>query len=814
MKSLFTFIIFLFTVNFVASAQDARVYGRLTDEDDGRGLEFANIALLNPNDSSVISGGMTDENGEFSFNTAPGEYLLRLGFIGYEQRISAVTVEAGSDLELGTVTLSQGSTTLEEVTVEGVAQLFESDIDKRTFNVENSIVAEGGTAEDILETLPSVQVDEEGNISMRGSGNILIYVNGRPTNLSGDDTESILQQFPANSIKSVELITNPSSRYDAAGVGGIINIILKKDQRQGLNGSVNASVGTRNKYTGGVNLNYGTRKINLFANYSYQYRELFQISESIRENLNATGNRFIDQDFRTDSRNEAHLIRTGFDFNINDNNTLGFYAQSNYSDRGRTRLYNQRFLDINQNLNSLQLRDLNENQQRQNYEVGLTYDLELDTLGQKIYLTSSYAYDDADRVELYDELFFTGAETNNPEDRILQRYERPRESNLFIFQADYEKPFGDGVLELGAKSTLNRSFRSQEFGETQSPGFNTNPSDVNYIRNDTVSDTFAFDEDVHALYMIYRNKIGKFGYQAGLRGELSLTESRQGNLDSTFVNNYFNLFPSLYLNYDLGQEKEFQINYSRRISRPSIWNLASFYNVQDPLNLRIGNPYLQPEFTDSYEFSYLQGWEKIFVTGTLYYRQASDIITRVFSVLDDNSAIVTFGNANQRRETGFELINQINPNDWFDATLSTNLFYQEIIGDNLGEGLNNSNFTYTVSLLGNFRIPRIASLQLQGNYRGPIALPQGFIEPIYGINAGIKRDILNDNATISLNVSDIFNTRVFRISTEDANFTQDRYFNRETRIGTLTFTYRFGGFRERGSGGRNRDDDGDDDGDF
>ncbi len=315
--------------------------------------------------------------------------------------------------------------------------------------------------------------------------------------------------------------------------------------------------------------------------------------------------------------------------------------------------------------------------------------------------------------------------------------------------------------------------------------------------------------------MSFRNRVGKLGYQGGLRAEYTETISLQQSNQNTVVNNYFNLFPSAYLSYELGEEEEFTVNYSRRISRPGIWGLAPIFRMNDLFNLSVGNPNLQPEFTDSYELGYMKSWNNYLLNTTVYHRYSTNVESRVIRLTDENVAIQTRENANSRTNNGLEIINQIQFTQWFDATLSGNFFYSEIIGDNIEEGFNNSNFSWTISLLSNMAIPNFATLQIQGNYRGPIVLPQGEIEPIWGINAGLRKDVLDKRGTVSLNVSDIFNTRIFRIRTEDQRFNQDRMFNRETRIGTLSFTYRFGGFRDRRNGSDDRErEDTDEDSDF
>ena len=785
-------------------AQESQVRGSVMDAETDEPLSFANIALLNPADSTLMYGGMSDESGRFEFAAEQGRYLLRVGFIGYTQFFEKVEVD-DSGLRTGTIRLPPDATTLEEVTVEGVSSMFESEIDKRVYNVENSIIAEGGTATELLSSLPSIQIDEEGGISMRGSGNVLIYINGRPTNLSSEETESILAQFPANSIKDIELITNPSSRYDASGVGGIINIVLKKNERLGFNGQVNASVGTRNKYTGGLNMNYNTGKFNFYTSYNYQSRDLFELSESLRQaKTQGDVSPFLDQDFDTQNTRQSHLVRGGVDYNFNKNSVIGIYGQYNYRSRDRIRIYNQRHQKLNRELDSLFNRTLTEDQFSTNLETGITYSLELDSTGQSLYASLSYATDQQTRTEYFDQLYFNSEMREVPENRIMQIYGRPQDDELYILQLDYNKPFaGNGALELGWKSTLSLYDRAQTFEQFD---LNTNQ----YVVNDSIEDRFTFNEYVHAAYAIYKNSLGNLSYQAGLRGELTLTDSYWFDENSEYINNYFNLFPSLYLAYSFAQENEMQLNYSRRISRPGTGALAPFYNAQDLLNTRFGNPYLQPELTDSYELGYVKGWQNLLFTGTVYHRRAYNTITRIIFLQPDNVAVQTWENANRRVSTGLELIHQWQLSDHIDATLSGNFFHSEIIGENIREGFNNTNFSWTISLLSNILIPQIATIQLQGDYRGPIVLPQGEIEPIYGLNIGIRKDVLEKKLSLSLNVSDIFNTRIFRIQTDGPDFYQERLFNRETRIATFSLTYRFGGFKDKKSSSGSRDEYGDD----
>ncbi|MGY6522517.1 MAG: TonB-dependent receptor domain-containing protein [Mongoliitalea sp.] len=786
----------LFT--FQTLAQDVTVKGRVINAETSEVLEFANVAILSPQDSSLVKGAVSELDGTFSLELPQGPYLLRVNFIGYQNYFRKFEIGDRNPYNLGNIRVRPAATDLSEVVVEGVASIFESDIDKRTYNVENSIVAEGATAAELLSTLPSIQVDEQGGISMRGSGEVMIFINGRPSNLGGGDMESILAQFPANSIKSVELITNPSSRYDAAGVGGIINIILKQNQNLGFNGQVNASVGTRDKYQVGTNLNYATEKINYFFSLNAQDRLLFREAEGFRENFIPGVSRFLDQDDFELSRRRSAFMRTGFDYNMRDNMVLGFYAQGNLSDGTETEETNQRSLNQFSAIDSIFVRDRAQEQRGRNFETGLNYTWNIDSLGQRLYSSASIAWDSRTQFTGTDQTFFNSLNEMIPANGLNQLDDMTRESRLAILQLDYEKKVGqNGKFETGLKGTFGYWERGTAFSQGDL-GNNFQPTQI-----DSLSDTFSFNENVYASYFMYRNRINKFGYQIGARAEYTQTEGNLFSNGERFVNDYFNIFPSIFTTYKLGNEEEISVNYSRRISRPGIWALSPILSLRDQLNFNVGNPLLQPEFTDSYEVGYMKGFKSYLLNATVYHRYSTDVQTRIITLLDNNITIQSRENADIRRSTGLELVNQFEFTNWWNVALTGNFFYSEIFGANLGEGFNNSNFSWTVNMLSTMSIPNLFSVQIQGDYRGPIVLPQGQIEPLWGINLGIKRDVLNKKGTISVNVSDIFDTRIFRITTNDSRFDLNRMFNRETRIGTVAFTYRFGGFKDR-NGNRER----------
>ena len=787
------------------SASTAEVSGQLMESSESYAIEFANISFLNPVDSSLVSGVSTGLDGEFSARIQPGEYLMRATFIGYETVWKTIVVNEGRN-DLGIVHMHESAEVLSEVSVEAAALMFRTEIDKRVYDVENTITASGGSAVQLLETLPSIQIDDEGQINLRGSSNILIYINGQPTNLSADDTESILEQFPADAIKSVEVITNPSARFDAEGVGGIINLILNESDLRGLNGQVNVSVGTGNKYTAGLNLNYRANGFNFALGYNYQNNERWQESETLRESFRGNISPFLDQDFYTVNWLESHLVRPSIEYAFNEGSRLQINSSINYRERDRERTYNIRSLNTDMSLDSSYVRLLEEDQSRLNWDIGATFSTGLGTEDQNLSIQLRYSDSDQDRIEYFDQEFRNADDEIVLEKRELQTYERPLNDQMYLFQVDYKRPLGMFNFEAGWKSTLNSQFREQIFEEFDF-------GDNKWENNPVISNSFEFDEEIHAAYAILGGQTGKWGYQGGLRAEYTRTESFQPKIDSVHTNNYFDLFPSFFVTYEPAPNTVFQASYSRRISRPNMWRLMPFINAQDLLNLRLGNPYLDPQYTDNYELSFDKMWEDFFLTASLFHRDARNTFTRVYQLFEDRSSVVNWQNADTRKSTGIEVVKQWFPERNTDLSLTSSLFYSEVIGQDDGERYSNSRMSWTLNMMLNTRVRDWFNLQLTGNYRGPIVLPQGSIDPRYSMNIGVRRDFFDRNATVSLSLTDVFNTMRFKLNTESPDFKQSREFNRESRVLTLSLTYRFRGYQDR-SDRRQGDMNGVDDGVF
>lgn len=790
LASMKTYAHFLFILLFTCPLNllwgQNTINGIITEREHNTPIEFAQIALMTQ-DSSLIAGAVSDPEGNFSIQTqAEGEMLLRTSFVGYAENWQAINVQKGVNT-VGTIALSTGSVRLDEIQVSAAATLFRSEADRRVYNVENMSTAEGGTAIQLLETLPSVQVDEEGNLSMRGSGNILIYINGRPTNLLSDDTESILEQYPASAIQEVELITNPSARYDAEGIGGIINIILKESRKQGLNGQVNVSAGTGHKYNGGFNLNYRNKRLLFTSGYSYRYRELWEETHSYRERYQSGASPILDHDYRNRNYTHGHHLRNSFEYTLSDVSHFRIFANLNYSSRERQRTYRIRFMGNTNQIDSLYVRYLDEDQRRINYETGAAYNWRNN--GKSLNLMASYAFSEQERIEYFDQLYYDAHMHMIPAKRVDQTYERPVTNQLWLFQLDYEQPLINGLgMESGLKSTWRMDNREQIFNEYD---FESGK----YIEDDWVTNQFTHEEQIHAAYLILRGQSHNWQYQGGLRAEYTLTKSHQGHIDSTYTYNYFRLFPSLFVNYSLGQHQDLQFSIAQRIRRPSVTALQPFINAQDFFNLRLGNPYLEPERTLNTEINYLIRWEHYMLTAGVFNRYTTHALARVFILLDD-ATMVTWTNANTQNATGLEVINYVALSDNFDATLTANVYHTEVSGSGEGGAFSDQSYSWSLSLLANYNLPGWFSTQITSGYQGPQVIPNGMIQPVFSMNIGLRRNVLDGRGTLSFNLTDVFNSRHFSLETESQNFYQLREFNRESRIATISFSYRFQGYAE------------------
>ena len=764
------------------------VSGRVLDGATEEAVAYATVSVIDADSEELVKGTVTEDNGNFFIDgVEQGTYFLRVNFIGYSAYNTDVfTLDRDNPNQFfRRIYMGSSAQELDEVVVSEQRSSFETRLDRRIFNVENDLVSEGGTTLDVLGNVPGIEVDIDDNISLRGDENVTILIDGRPSTFTSAE---VLQQIPGNSIERIEVITNPSARFDPEGMAGIINIILKQDQNLGINGTVTGtySRGKSDSYSGSFGVNMRNSNVNLYANYSYNNRD--RISDGTGEsrvNFPDTVYSFKQTDERL-RNNVSHLVRGGADFFINSRNTL--YASGNYRTNDR----------LNENILTIdyfdKIGDPTFESIRRTVGSGDGYGYEFNAGWQKQFLNPnnsmdldlSYSLNTDGRGNDYFQDFYNidGEEIQDP---FIQTEERDNLNRVFSSRLDFELELWDGwEVETGARVDVTDI-------DNKLNSFDIDPSTGEMTNDKDISNHFLYDQSVFAGYFSIGSQTGNWQYKAGLRAEQTYTSSELRTTEESFENNYFSLFPSAFLSYSLSEGEDLILSYSRRVNRPSTWQLNPFRNQSDPNNFRTGNPFLQPEYTDVFELSHVKIWDQLTLNNSLYYRQTNDLIRRFITFDPEGITIVTFENIGRSHSYGVEAIANYRPYRWWNINATANVFGQHIEESDLTEGLNRSSSGYRLNLSSNKTVWNGMSVQVSGRYRSGFTVPQGEIDPFFNIDMAIRKNFLDNNLTISLNARDVFNTLSFNFKTvEDAPIVRTRERNWDSRVFTVNATYRFG----------------------
>ena len=783
----------------------AIIKGKVIDGTNGEPLDYATITILSKKDSALVTGGITDEKGTFTIETKMGQYFAQIDFLAFQTK-TVSTIPLGKEqfvADLGTIALAADAHTLGEVEVRAEKSQMQMSLDKRVFNVGKDLANTGASAEDILDNVPSVEVDVEGNVSLRGSGNVRILIDGKPSGLVGADNANGLRSLPSNLIDKVEVITNPSARYEAEGMTGIINIVLKKDKKKGVNGSFDVTTGYPANYGVGVNMNFRREKVNFFVNYGLSYRENngggLTYQERYRDDLT-----LIQDQTRNHNRGGwSNSLRFGADYFINKYNTLtgSFLYRKSDEDNLSTIIYKDYFNTATfDDLQEVTNRTDNEIENEKAIQYALNYKKTFDKKGQELTATVQYEEDSETEGSDYLERYFD--RNNTPIDRpdLLQESNNAESEKQYLFQIDYVNPISkEGKFELGLRSSIRDIRNDYEVNE-----FDDNISQpLLDFRGNPLSNNFKYDEDIHAAYAIYGDKKGKFSYQFGLRGEYSQVVTELIETNELNDRNYFNLFPSAFFNYEFSEKNAIQLSYSRRIQRPRFWYLNPFFTFSDARNQRTGNPNLDPELTHSTELGFINYFDKGTITSSAYYRYSEGTISRsVRTVLDDQTTLSRPENLKDEHAYGLEFTVSYTPYKWWRINSDLNFFRAITDGSNISEDLKADTYTMRGRATSRMTFWKEVDMQLRFSYRAPRATPQGRSKAISSIDLAANTDVLKGKGTLTLSVRDIFNTRKYRSETFLDDFYSDSEFQWRTRTATLTFNYRLNQKKKRGGRGR------------
>ncbi|BDS12865.1 outer membrane beta-barrel family protein [Aureispira anguillae] len=760
--------------------------GTVQDAQSKEVIEFATISIHQLPDSTLITGGITNEKGVFEIKKIPfGNHYVKIDFIGYKSSIQNISISAQKpNIKLAPTLLIINSTSLQTAEVTAETNMMRLGIDRKVFDVEKSQLNDGGNAIDVLKNTPTLDVDMNDNISLRGSQGVSVLINGKPSGLNGANRAAILRQIPASMIKNVEIITNPSAKYDPEGMTGIINIVLKKNKMQGISGNIAYTIGTMaNKHNVTAGINFRNEKINVFANYNFNYRGSYNSAIANRKNIFNDGSyNFLEEHAMGNHVNYGHFAKVGFDYFINPKNTISLNASINPGKGVAADSIYYTFLDQTKEITSKSLRSI----PKKDAPLGMNYNLNYTTVfkdpKQKLEFDANYSYFNDQIINRYKQEDLL-VPSNSP---ALQYNSDIRNNHILNIQLDYTHPFKNkGKMELGAKGgyrLINNDFEFQNY----------NYANQDYETDLGISNNFQYSEQVYAVYGTYGQKIKKFSFQAGLRLEQALTSSYLITTNERYTNNYFSFFPSAHIGYELPKTQQIQLSYSRRINRPRIHSLNPFGDQTDPQNIRIGNPYLKPEYINSIELTYAKYWKKGSFTTSLYYRHTTDVIRRLYNVDAQGAGYIQFTNFDEVHSYGVELASSIQLLKWWRMNVSMNAYRMQEDGSNLSDQYRNSSFGGHANIGSSFRLPLDFGAQFNLSYRAPMVLVIGNITGMFRSSFAISKSFLKRSLKITLSIQDPFNVMQFGYDLADTNYSVQGTHRWESRVARLSISYDFG----------------------
>ncbi len=809
-KVLCLFIMLISTFSFSQMKKEylpkpGKVSGKVIDKVSKEPLPYVNI-IIRDTAKKVLTGGITNEKGIFNVPKIPlGKNIVEIQFIGYKTITKEIVIDNKSrNVKMGTIALEEDSTTLDEVEVRAETSTVVQKVDRKVINVGKDLTSAGATASELLNNVQSVSVDSQtGNISLRGNENVRVLVDGRPTNVP---VAQLLRQLPSSSIKSVELITNPSAKYNPEGMSGIINIILNKNANIGFNGSVNTGVeaGHYVRYNASTNMNYKTGKVNFFGNYGFNGGKQFNFGFVNRDNVNL-------QDFLFKNDNESHLFKIGADVYIDDKNTFSFYTTQNWANN----FANGRVL-ITDNTNTLISNSPNTqdpNSHNQTYNINYKHDF--NDKGHNIEFESTYSLND-------NPTFLTNSDLLlNPTDRdyrLLNYFnDINNEGENILMNLDYTNPISKkGKLEVGLE------YRSNETDNT-----NITNQERHVITGNTITGTtpignssFTYDRKIYSGYVNYGHQFGKLTMQLGARLEQYEIVGNFTGLDDNSVlrtevvtDDIFSVYPSAFFTYNPSEKNQFQLSYSRRVDRPSIQQVNPIREWSTPLITSIGNENLVPQFTNSLEVNYTRRIKGGSITLGTFYRNINDVISRVTfkdpTDVSDVRQILTFQNFEDTDAYGIELSANYKIANWWRANASADFYSQKQFGvadlnDPNAPRLEVQNEVFNARISNSFTVSKRLRLQLFAMYRGAQEDIQWKTDPMKMVNLGANYTVFKGKGNLTFRVNDIFNTMQFQFQSSNP-FTQNGRFKWESRTAYIGFNYRFGGGKNKAKSRRRRD---------
>ncbi|UBM58140.1 TonB-dependent receptor [Marinilongibacter aquaticus] len=779
---LFTFI----TVGQSAWAQNGKLSGKVLDFDTKAPLSFASVRIFTSADSTVKDGGITDENGKFNFDLPFGQYFVNVEFMGYEAFNSpAIRLsDNNKTVDLGELSLKGTASNLDEVTVRAEKSSMELSLDKRVFNVGKDLANAGGSASEILVNIPSVTVDPDGAVKLRGSNNVRILIDGKPSGLVSFKGGAGLRQLQASMVERVEVITNPSARYEAEGMAGIINIILKKDKKQGFNGSFEGTLGWPTNIGLAANVNYRHKKLNFFVNYGLSYNLNLSRGTTYQETYDEDLTRILRQSTKGRVYGFNNNVRGGAEYYFSEKSILTLSYMLSRSDGNRHTENNYRdFINSESNPLANSLRIQEEDETEPLSETVLSYRRTFNRKNHE--LNAQFRY--LDHWENSDQLFTQNGQLANgeedPSNTFVQHSVNDEFEKQYLAQVDYVQPVGkDGKFEFGARGSF-RDMENNYIVETiEGSSENSGAPELD--------NQFVYNEDISAVYGIFGNKMSKLSYQIGVRAEFTDVKTTLKKTNEVNPRKYNNLFPSVHFTYNLPNDHGVQLSYSRRIRRPVYNELSPFMTVSDSRNFFSGNPDLNPEYSDVYEIGHIKYYEKGSLSSSLYYRQTDHLISSIRDVNDLGFATTRPENLVGQDAYGIDITGSSQFTSWWKMDMNLNVFHANTDGSNVNESYVAKTNTWFVRNTSRFDLPNDYMIQFRVNFDAPQKGAQGMQKAICFLDLSARKTIWNGKGTLNLSVLDLLNSRWSRSVAESPTFYTYRRGQYRRRQINLTLNYR------------------------
>ena len=776
--------------NNVPNPKSGIISGRVVDASTHQPMEYVNVALYHNTDNTLVTGTITSPDGKFKLEkVALGEYYLKLSFLGFEnKKTDIIRLTANSpETDLADITLAANAAELGGVSVTAERSRVEYQIDKRVINVSQDIVSKGGTAVNVLENTPSIQVDPQGNVTLRGSSDYVVLIDGKPSVMKGSDA---LKQINAAAIKQIEVITNPSAKYEADGNAGIINIIQKKDKLQGVNGTMNISLGNTNKNSANILVNRRNKKVNVFAGVDFAKNRYLNTIEIHNKSFLTSGTQLINEDVDQYNNNDNLSAKAGIDYDLNDKNTFslsGNYGEQHY-DQGTHAIINDIY--------------------RSDSNAFSTSNSDLEVTGKVVGLVFDYTHKFADNHTFsisnnysswdgYDNNFVISYKTNegyvHQDTNSAMKYHKYNYNYQYRFNMDYKRPIGTATLEAGFQYRYEH--RMDDLSYHDLAVF----SHV-WIPNAPLTYKLGYNNDIYSGYVTISDKIWGIGYMLGVRSEYFERKITFSNDTNSYNYNKFMLYPSVHLSKDLNENNQFQLSYSRRINRPQPWLLNKTPGYIDPQNIFLGNPNLEPEFTDAFELNYRFIYKIFTLSAQTYYRNTTNSFNTTRTLGDDGIMVHKLINADKQKSYGIELGMDFKLAKWWQLSTGADLYHYTLAVQASSSDSKKETNTCDGRIISNFTLKWDTRIQAVAYFRGPNIDAQGNSSGFYLVNLAVNQPLMKGRLNIGLSAENILNTIKFDYSAKSLNYDNKYTITAEGMVLSLTASYSFNNFQNKQRG--------------